>query len=94
MKTPVYQDETCKLEGEFEGDVMYLHLEVFRWTPSSLKHMRKVFDMLKDFSREAGYSKLATITPNPKFVKLFGGECVHKETYNGTECEVIRWVLK
>lgn len=69
---------------------LFLHCEVDRWRLSILKRM------YREFARFCAYasSPFYTVTPNPKFAKLFGGEVVGHFVHDGITYEVIKWDLK
>jgi len=50
-----------------------LHVDAYNWNKSVLKEMREVFEEAKEGFHLEGFSKLYTVTPNPKFCKLFKG---------------------
>lgn len=91
-KITYYEDENFFLKLQPEGGTLFMHCEVLNWKPSVLKKMYEVFNTLQNEAKENGYEKLATISPNPKFAKLFGGKTVMKN-YMGMNLEVILWDL-
>jgi hypothetical protein len=89
-----YQDDDFLLEvQQYEGQIN-LHCTVSNWTPSSLRRGYRVFASLIDEATSLGFDRLLTITPNPKFAKLFGGTVISELDYNNIKHEVIIWVLK
>jgi hypothetical protein len=94
LKQTAYEDENYRLEVELVGDIAVLHCSVITWKPSVLRNMYFVFAMLQKTLKEKGYVKMSTISPNPKFAKLFGGETVNTLVHNDIEYEVITWDLK
>lgn len=82
------------LEYEIVGDVLVLHANVRNWTHNSFKLMKGVFDLFIADAIEQGYRKMVTVTPNPKFAKLFGGEVFDHMVINDQYVEVIKWELK
>jgi hypothetical protein len=94
LKEVFFQNEDYTLEIEKLDNAVGLHCIVHNWSLSSLKHgYRKVAELM-NILQEQGYDYMFTITPNPKFAKLFGGETKHKLTYNNEEYEVVIWELK
>jgi hypothetical protein len=77
------------VEVEFLDKTPFLHVQVFKWSPSVLKELYKVFDRLKTSLVQLGCTHMQTISPNPKFVKLFGGHTVNYFE----NAEVIQWDL-
>lgn len=94
MRNLLYKDEDFTVEWEEMEDCLFLHCEVKYWKLSAFRRMYKVFAELQDVARQKGFSSLATITPNPRFAKLFGGETVSTLTKEGIEYEVVVWELK
>lgn len=83
-----------KFDYEIVGNILVLHLDVTQFSHSVLKLMRSVFDLFKEDARSQGYEALATFTPNPKFVSLFGGEVVDHLIIENKYIEVFKWELK
>ena len=93
METPRFkyiENEKYLFEVEFCEGTPFLHLQVYKWSPSVLKELYSAVKSLKEILRRLGCTKMRTITPNPKFAKLFGGECVDYFM----NAEVIEWDLK
>lgn len=90
----VHRDEIVQLDVEIVNTWVFMHVEVFEWTPSSLKHMRRIFEQFKVYIADNGYTRLITYTPNPKFVKMFGGVSVNSFDHEGKHYEVMEWALK
>ena len=89
-----YRDENFSLEFEkFEGDLL-IHCDVTKFTPSAVKQGILVFGMMLNEARAGGFERVFTVTPNPKFAKMFGGVSVNTVNYLGKEYEVIEWDLK
>lgn len=84
ITTSDYSVDVQVVEG-----IPYLHVNVGNWKPSVLKDMYVMFNRLQCSLRNLGFTEMQTITPNPKFVKIFGGETI--KTVN--EYEVIKWDL-
>lgn len=81
------------VELQIVADTAHLHVTVSKWTPSVLKQLYKVFAELKELLTNKGFSYMVTISPNPKFAKLFGGEVVEEKIIDGVYYEVIVWDL-
>lgn len=94
LRNLLYKDNDFIVEWEESEGALLLHCEVVYWKLSSLRRMYKVFAELQDIAKQKGYSLLSTITPNPRFAKLFGGETVDSFTREGVEYEVVIWDLK
>lgn len=93
-KIVYYQDDDFILEVEqYEGQ-MLLHCNVSNWTPSSLRRGYRVFASLMHEAESLGFDRLLTVTPNPKFARLFGGSVISELDYNDIKHEVIIWDLK
>lgn len=93
LKQVEYQNEDFKFELEFHQDVAFLHCEVSRWSPSVLRHMYEVFSTTKENLIKGGFSRMATLSPNPKFAKLFGGDTVSVLEHEDKRYEVVVWEL-
>jgi hypothetical protein len=89
-----YADELFIVEYEQVEDVVNLHVNAFQFSPSVLKKMYTKFVEMEEFFKQQGIKRMMTITPNPKFCKLFGGETLGFVIYEGKEHEVIIWELK
>lgn len=89
MRVCRYKDEDFVVESSFYKDYLVLHCEVTNWNLTVLKRMYKVFGALRN-----EFPKMMTITPNPNFAKLFGGETVEYVIIDGQSCEVIVWDTK
>lgn len=93
-KITFYEGPDALFEYEVFGKSLILHCTVEEWKPSTIK---KGYRILGDFMyqmQKQGYESMMTVTPNPRFAKLFGGTCVHNLTYEGKEYEVVVWDLK
>lgn len=93
-KITFYEGSDALFQYEVFGKTLLLHCTVEEWKLSTVK---KGYRVLGDFMyqmRKQGYESITTVTPNPKFAKLFGGTSVHKLMYEGKEYEVIVWELK
>jgi len=74
-KQVYYQDKDFILETEEIDSFIFLHCIVSKWTPSSLRRGYSIFAKLRN-EAESKNKTLGTITPNPNFVKLFGGTVI------------------
>lgn len=74
--------------------IIVLHCNVSSFSASKLKLMRSVFEIFKSDARDRGFNKLVTVTPNPKFAALFGGETKDHFVINDQYVEVMTWELK
>lgn len=89
-----FRDSSFSLEIEFYEESVLLHCEVQVWTKSVLRKMYLVFAELERQCMLNNISKMMTVTPNPNFAKLFGGETVNRFQLGEKEYEVIIWELK
>ncbi len=83
-KTDAYHVEWNVIDGQF-----HVHCAVSKWRKSTLRSLYIEFVRLRDFIREVGYGCFYSISPNPKFCELFGGEYIGEQ--NGKE--VMMWVI-
>lgn len=88
-----YKDDNFSLEYEVFNGCLLLHCEVKTWNASVLRRCYSVFSDLQKNAFLKGYEKLITVTPNPKFAKLFNGTMVNEVEYGGEKYEVIEWDL-
>lgn len=89
-----YEDPNCYLDYETSEKGLLLHCEAVNYSPSVFKQMLKVFARFLNECQENGLERVFTVSPNPKFVKLFGGETVNSFYYEGIYYEEIVWDLK
>jgi len=90
-KITYYQDESVKFVVEFNEEGVFLHCDVFDWKPSSLKRYYRVFGNLLEELKQTGVKQIMTVTPNPKFARLFGGRFEKELYFDGIRNEVIVW---
>lgn len=89
-----YQDGDFTLRLVPTDQTLLMHCDVSVWNTKTLRNMYRVFASLLSEAKETPYVQLMTISPNPKFAKLFGGDTEQSFTQNGIEYEVIVWDLK
>lgn len=94
LKQTIYQDEDVHFEVEDLGTWALLHCEVQHFSPTKYRKMLNVFGQFLNEAAGKGYEKVLTISPNPKFCYLFGGQFESAFTQKGKTYEVIRWDLK
>ena len=95
LKQTYYQDNNFSVEYELAENILNLHCNVINFTTNVLRTMNYVFGKLMNEAREKGYEQLMTVTPNPRFAKLFAGK--YQDTLvddTGKEYEVYTWDLK
>lgn len=93
LKEVFFENDDYTLETEPFNNMLVLHCTVRNWTASSLRHGYNKLGELMNKASDSGYDQLITITPNPKFAKLFGGEVIDKFSRNNEKYEVVRWDL-
>lgn len=89
-----YRDNDFSLEFEPFGGDLLLHCTVKRFTPAVAKQGILVFGMFLNEAMAGGFERVFTVTPNPKFAKMFGGVPVNTVSYIEKEYEVIEWDLQ
>jgi hypothetical protein len=98
METPqrkvFYKDLDFSIHVEDYENKLLLHCDVFSWKPSVLRRGYSKFISLEEYAIHQGYGVMFTVTPNPKFVKLFGGTPIYTFEYEKKLYEVIIWDLK
>lgn len=87
------EDFSFKIADEGRG-IANLHCDVFKWTPRTLRKGYRAFAKAMKLLKSDGFRSVITITPNPKFALLFGGEVVNAAMIDGIYYEVIKWELK
>lgn len=93
-KVVFYSDRDFVIEVEpFNGNLM-IHCIVFNWKPSVLRRGYSIFISLEEYALMNGYTRMMTVTPNPKFAKLVGGTTVSEFEYENNLYETIVWDLK
>ena len=92
-KQVYFQNEDCKVAYQIYEDVVNIHCEMYKTTPRTIRNGYKIFVEMQKYFKEQGYKALITITPNPKFVKMYGGVFVSTVVYDEKEYEVFKWEL-
>ena len=90
----VYQDDDILFEVQESLGILLLHCECNRFSHEVYKRALKIFARFKKDAYESGWEEVYTISPNPKFCKLFGAETIAYHEENNTQYEVMRWDLK
>lgn len=78
------------IEWEILGDQCHVHCTVENWSKSVLARGYVEFVRLSEFIGDMGYDCFYSITPNPKFCELYGGQYIGEQ--NGKE--VMMWVTQ
>lgn len=96
MESPniFYEDETFSLIYEPMGDQALIHMYVRSYTHKSLRKWYYETERLKAYLIQEGFKGAFTVSPNPRFVKLFNGKHTTRLTYEGRDYEVFVWDLK
>lgn len=95
MRKLYYEDEDFRLEYAEMYDEVFLHCIVHNWKLSSLKRGYRIFGQFLNEMTEKAIPRVVTVTPNPKFAQLLGGQFVQMATDDkGESYEVYQWVLK
>jgi hypothetical protein len=71
LKEVFFENDDYTLEIEPFNKMVVLHCTVRNWTVASLRHGYSKLGELMNSVSDLGYEHLITITPNPKFAKLF-----------------------
>lgn len=89
-----YSDDDLTIKIEPFGKGVMFHMEVHNWKLSVLKKSYPIVARLFEDMAKLGFIRGATITPNPKFAKLYGGTTTHiLVTEDQQRLEVITWEL-
>ena len=76
------------IEWHAIDDQCHVHCIVYTWSKSVLARLYVEFVQLRKFIKDIGYDYFYSISPNPKFCEMFGGEYIGEQ--NGKE--VMMWV--
>lgn len=85
----IYDKEGIHFSYTVVKGVKYLHCTTSVWSLSAYKKGKKLMEGFLNLCRKDGDKKVLSITPNPKFAKMFGGKTVGYIQH----CEVIEWDL-
>lgn len=89
-----YKDETFSLEFDDLGEEALIHMFVNSYTHNSVRKWYLETEKLKAYLISTGFVKAFTVTPNPRFVKLFNGQHTASIEHEGKIYEVVIWDLK
>ena len=92
-KKVFYQDENFSLQYEPWGENVLVHFYVSKVSHTQLRKWYKEAVAFEQFAKERGYESIVTVSPNPRFVALFGGVEVNTVTFNDKEYKVMTWDL-
>ncbi len=86
------EDYSAELEY-FEGEV-FVHIDVYNFSPSVLKDIRKEHNVLKGLAKSEGFEYIYSYNPNLKFSKLVEEyEDIGSIMWENKEVKVIRWAV-
>ena len=88
------QTEDYLFRYDLVEDSVLIHCDIYNWKPSVLRRGYSEIASLMAEKKAEGYTRLFTVTPNPKFAKLFGGERINSFYHEDTYYEVVVWDLK
>lgn len=94
MRETYYEDSSFIFQYRILSGIVFLHCNVFDWKLSTLKKQIKVLSEFLNEMQRKGFDAVYTITPNPRFARLLGGEYISDYSEEDFEYEVFRWVLK
>lgn len=89
-----YKDETFSLEFDDLGEEALIHMYVNSYTHKSVRKWYLETERLREYLIANGFTRAFTVTPNPRFVKLFNGEHTASFEHEGKLYEVVVWDLK
>lgn len=92
-KIVYYKDENIDLQYECSGGYVIPHCIISEWKPSVLKTSYKVFGRFLEDMKRAGFKRVLSLTPSPKFAKVFGGVFMDKFIIDNKEVEMFLWEL-
>ena len=75
---------------------LFIHVTVHNYNKHIKKRMMLMWEDICNWAEQNLYDGINCYTPNPKFVKLLGGECELLRTIQSGDdtYEVLRWALK
>lgn len=88
-----YRDENISLEYEISNGDVLVHSYVNKFSSAVFRKALETFAIFLNECQEAGVKRVFTVTPNPKYARLFGGVSVNSFEFIGKEYEVIEWDL-
>ena len=94
LKQTYYKDDDVHFEIERCGGEIFIHCTVTKWSLSVLRRAYHIFSQFIIDSQNKGFKRIITLSPNPRFAKLFGGSTIYSLIQNNIEYEVIEWDLK
>jgi hypothetical protein len=89
-----YENSDFKFEYERAGNEVCIHCEIYNWKLSVLRFGYSVISSLLEECRDRGVEIVYTISPNPKFAKIYGGRSVKTFTLDNKEYEIVIWDLR
>lgn len=90
-----YETEDFIVYTEEEYGQVHIHCLVYNWKLSVLKNLYLVFGEVMNILKNNGVTELYSVTPNPKFAKMFGGSSEASVVLEGGVIrEVIVWRLE
>ena len=89
-KQTFFQDDSVHIEWEAVEDQCHVHCLVYVWNKTVAKECYGHFVRLRSFIKGMGYGWFYSITPNPKFCEMYGGE--HLSEQDGKE--VMIWATQ
>ena len=81
------------IEVETTEEECHVHCLVYTWNKSVLNTLYREFVELRQHVREMGYDQMVSVSPNPKFCRLFGAESLGEYRENKEDYEVMVWDL-
>ena len=93
-KVVFYSDDNFSLQYEPWGENVLVHFYVNKVSHTEMRKWYKQAVAFEQFAIDQGYKQIITVSPNPRFVSLFGGTEIQSIHYNGNEYRVMIWDLK
>lgn len=93
-KQVFYSDDNFSLQYEQWGESVLVHFYVNKVSHSEMRKWYKQAVAFEQFAISQGYENILTVSPNPRFVALFGGTEINTIQYEGKEYKVMIWDLK
>jgi len=91
-----YEDKDFEAILEDIDGYLFIHVTVHSYNKHIKARMKDKWNEIRVWAEVQGYDGINCYTPNPKFVKLLGGECELLRTIESGDdtYEVLRWALK
>ncbi len=92
---PLVSTDAYEMRQEVVNGILFYHIDVFDFSPSIYKSMKKDWGEIKDRAKKDGWYAVHSYTQNHSFVRKFGGvQIATIKALSGEDYGVYRWELK